>query len=113
VATSEIFGENETSLQQVLSGNNMKRPVLCACVACSIVKWEINLKTWAIQTFARYDSLAIFLAHSRKKCHSLSLIPFLARSDFRFGVYPLNSFFTVKLFNFVLCMVDRFSLGYP
>ena len=76
VVTCEIFGENETSLQQVLSGNSIKRSVLCVFVASFIVNW---IKTWAVQNFARYDSLAIFPARSRKKSHSLSLAPFLAR----------------------------------
>ena len=51
----------------------IKRPVLCAFVACFIVNCEINKKTWAVQNFARYDSLTIFLARSRKKSRSLSL----------------------------------------
>jgi len=42
VATGETLGENETSLQQVLSGNNMKRSVLCAFVTCFIVNCEMN-----------------------------------------------------------------------
>jgi len=53
VATGEILGKNETSLQQVLSGNDIKQSVLCAFVACFIVNCEMNKKTWAVQNFAR------------------------------------------------------------
>jgi len=40
VVTGEILGENETSLQQVLSGNNIK----LILVACFIVNREVNEK---------------------------------------------------------------------
>jgi len=46
---------------------------LCLCKNCGIFYCEL----WAVQNFACYDSLAIFLAHFRKKSRTISLALFL------------------------------------
>jgi len=51
---------------------------VCFFVSCFIVNCEMN-KKWAVQNFACYYSLAIFLTRCRKKSRWLSFAPFLAR----------------------------------
>jgi len=81
VATGEILPENERSLQQV-SGNNIKRSVLCAFIAYFIVNCKINFKNGLfkislVMTRLQFFSLTtekISLATVLAIAHSHSLI---------------------------------------